>query len=420
MKKEKGIISIGVLLYAAFLCIAVLTFQKTNETVEKGYLASEGNAAQNFAVLTAASIHLSNDEVTMLKGLSSADLQASAQNQALKELISNPQFTSKVDYAYVMVQLPKEEVKYEVTKDNQKWFDAEIGTPLDILWLLDVTVADAQADVKEDVLRYSYYIEEDKKIFRDAPLYILHSSEWGDHICGYAPLYSNEGDYIGVVGVELETKDYDTYRKSAMGALAMLLVIATLTLTLIFAFLYTKYRKLQYDKIYIDALTGSYNRSYYNNRLVKHLNQTRKEGYCVALLIADIDWFKKINDTFGHDVGDQALIEISNILAETFGKENVVRFGGEEFVVGIWIKKEAELKLRLSALYKRISSTKFGHQQIELSISIGGSYLYCHEVSGWVISSMLKAADYKLYEAKERGRRQFLLTEFDAQKQYKK
>ncbi|MDD3402160.1 MAG: GGDEF domain-containing protein [Hespellia sp.] len=425
MKKEKGLISLGILLFVGFIVIAVLTFHQSNQKIEDGYLASEGNAAQNFAVLIAANIHLTNDEVNTLKNMSYTELQGSAQNYHLKKMTESLGATSKVDYAYVMMHLPEEDVKYEVTEENKSFFDAEIGTPLDILWLLDVTVNEEEnADrelSKDDMLRrYSYYIPDDQVIFGEAPVYIFNKSEWGDHICGYAPIHSVEGDYIGVVGVELQTKDFDAYRTKAMSALAMLLGIATATLTSLFVLLYSKYRKLQYDKIYTDALTGIYNRSYYNNRLVRRLNQTRQEGYCLALMIADIDWFKKINDTFGHDVGDQALIEMGNILVETFGKENVIRFGGEEFVIGIWIKKEAELKLRLSELYKRIDSTKFCHQQIDVSISLGGSFLYCYEVSGWVLSGMLKAADYKLYECKEQGRRQFQLTEFDPEKDYEK
>lgn len=428
MKRDKGLIGIGLVLFCGFILIALMTFRQSNEVIEKGYLTSEGNAAQNFAVLTAANIHLSNEEVATLKGMSYVDLQASAQNQALQTMMSNPSFTNKVDYAYVMVHLPEEEVKYTVTEENRALFHAKVGTPLDILWLLDVTVnAEEQAEneagevaADDDVQRYSYFIDEDKKILGEEPTYIFHASEWGDHICGYAPLYSNEGDYIGAVGVELQTKDYVKYQRKAFGALALLLGIATATLMLLFLFLYSKYRRLQYDKIYTDALTGVYNRSYYNNCMVKHLNQTRKDGYCLAILIADIDWFKKINDTFGHEVGDQALIEISNILVETFGKENVVRFGGEEFVVGLWIKKEAELKMNLSKLYKRIADTKFCYQQIDISISVGGSFLYCHEASGWAVSGMLKAADYKLYEAKEHGRRQFLLTEYDSTQSYEK
>lgn len=428
MKKEKGIVFIGSLLLVAFVVIAVLTFRQSNRMIEDGYLASEGNAAQNFAVLTASNIHLSNEQVQNLKGLSYTDLQGSAENQALENMMSNSSFTRKVDYAYVMMHLPEEEVKYQVTEENKALFDAELGTPLDIMWLLDVTVSEEeQAEMEsgevaanEDVQRYSYYIEEDQIIFGEAPTYIYNSSEWGDHICGYAPLFSNEGDYIGVVGVELQTKDYDSYRKKAMGALAMLLFISTITLTLLFVFIYSKYRKLQYEKIYTDSLTRIYNRSYYNNRFVRHLNQTKKHGHCVALMIADIDWFKKVNDTFGHEVGDQVLIETSQILLETFGKENVVRFGGEEFVAAFWVKNEYYLREKFDQLFARIASTKFCTQQIDMSISLGCSYLYCNDVTGWVLSGMLKAADYNLYEAKENGRKQYRIVQFDSEKSYEK
>lgn len=131
-------------------------------------------------------------------------------------MMDNDNFANKVDYAYVMIHLPKEEVTYYVDAGNQDRYDAPAGTPLDIMWLLDVTVNEDAADSYTDELtRYSYYIEEDASILGSEPTYLFQSSEWGDHICGYAPLYSTSGAYIGAVGVELQMNDFDTYRTHA-------------------------------------------------------------------------------------------------------------------------------------------------------------------------------------------------------------
>lgn len=421
MKGQKRIFYVGGLLLLIFIGVSILTFRYSNNLIQDGYLASEGNAAKDFAILTASNIHLTNAQVEQLKEYSYEDLQKSEENKSLYQMLNTDNFTSKVDYAYVMIHLDKEEVKYQVSEENQSLFDAPVGTDLDIMWLLDVTLTEEGADASvtdsvasdDDIQRYSYYIDEDALIFGEAPTYIFNSSEWGDHICGYAPLHSEEGTYIGVVGVELQTTNFIQYCNRAIGALALLAIVSTLTLTLVFVYLYVKYRKMQYEKIYTDSLTGIYNRSYYNNQFIKRLSSLHKGESHFALLIADIDWFKKVNDTFGHETGDQVLIEISQLLQEAFGRTHVVRFGGEEFVAGIWIHQIDDLHQQLDDLYNKIQNRKFSDQQITLSMSLGCCYCAKQELTGWLLSGMLKAADQKLYECKENGRKQYRMIPYE-------
>lgn len=428
IKNQKHILYVGILLFLGFIGISIFTFYKSNQSIEKGYLRSEGTAAKDFAVLTAANIHLDDAQVAKLKTYNYAELQSSEENIMLRDMMDNDDFSSPVDYAYVMIHLPENQIRYRVDEENQQMFDAPLGTPLDIMWLLDVNVSENAEDhaqttmetVSDELQRYSYYIEEDALIFGEAPTYILNSSEWGDHICGYAPLYSTSGKYIGVVGVELQTANYDSYRKSAIISMGILLTISTITLILLFLILYFKYNKLQYDKIYTDSLTRICNRSYYNDQFIKKMNAARVPGERFALMIADIDWFKKVNDTFGHEIGDEVLMEMSTLLLESFGKNHVIRFGGEEFVVGIWVKDEEELRGQLQQLFTRIRQMKFSKQQIGLSISLGCSHYAAEDLNGWLMSGMLKAADCLLYEAKENGRRAYRITEYNIHTTYKK
>ncbi|MDD3411002.1 MAG: diguanylate cyclase [Eubacteriales bacterium] len=422
ISKQKSLFLVGTLLLVLFICVSIFTFKQSNRLIEEGYLASEGNAAQNFAVLTAANIHLTDEQVRALKACSYAELQTAEENRALKTMMANDSFANKVDYAYVMVHLTDEEIKYSVTERNQAIFDAPPGTKLDIMWLLDVNVNEGAVslNVGSDEQRYSYYIEEDTKIFNEAPTYLYHSSEWGDHICGYAPLRSTEGSYIGVVGVELRTGDYEEYRSQAMYALGLLITVSTLMLTLLFFFLYRKYSRIQFDKIYTDSLTQISNRSYYNDRFIRRMNSLGGKGRKFALMIADVDWFKKVNDTFGHEAGDEVLIELSEILLRYFGKEHVVRFGGEEFVIGLWVESETELRWKIDAIYESVAQRKFGRREITISISLGCCYCEPKELDGWLMSNMLRAADCMLYECKENGRAQYRLAKFEENREYQK
>lgn len=74
MKKQKNILKIGLFLLLVFICISVFTFYKSNRLITQGYLSAEGNAAKNFAVLTASNIHLTDAQVKKLKNCSFEEL----------------------------------------------------------------------------------------------------------------------------------------------------------------------------------------------------------------------------------------------------------------------------------------------------------------------------------------------------------
>lgn len=413
MKKRKNVIYIGALLLCVFIVASILTFRKSRTLIEEGFLASEGNAAENFAVLTAENIHLTDAQVERLKQLSYAELLASPENQALWDMMDNGDFPTKVDYAYVMIHLRPDEVQYTVTAETADRFGGDPGTPLDIMWLLDVNVAAGAVDAGDELNRFACYIPEDDLIFDEKPSFVYQKSSWGNHICGYAPLYSTEGNYIGAVGVELHTGDYDGYRDNAIFALGLVVTVSLLLLAVLFLYIYRQYRNVQYERIYNDSLTGIYNRSYYNNRFTRYMN-THRTGKNFALMIADVDWFKKVNDTFGHEIGDEVLIEVAALLVETFGRNHVARFGGEEFVVGLWYDDETKLRATLDELYREADKKRFSTREIPLGISLGCCcYVDAQELNGWAMSRMLRAADEKLYECKENGRKQYRLVQFD-------
>ena len=231
MKRQKNILAVGAVLLLIFTAISALTFHRSSELIRKGYLASEGSAAEDFAVLAASNIKLSDEQVARLRASSYADMRASEENEMLRAMMNNDNFENRVDYAYVMIHLKSDEVAY---------------------------------------------------------------------------------------------------------------------------------------------------------------------------------------DTFGHEIGDQVLLEIGEILREAFGKSHVVRFGGEEFVAGVWLRGEQELEPLLERLFCTVRAHKFTAQQISITLSLGCCYASVKELNGWQLSAMLKTADEKLYAAKEQGRDRYLI-QADAQ-----
>ena len=153
-----------------------------------------------------------------------------------------------------------------------------------------------------------------------------------------------------------------------------------------------------------DPLTGLYNRKYLEESVKTIVSQAKRSKVSYGILMADIDFFKMINDTYGHDVGDEAIKIISQTLVEnTRESDVVVRFGGEEFVALLYncdenyVFEVAE-KIRLAFSKKEIPA---GNMTFSKTISIGASVFPTHTDNFW---QCLKFADLALYHAKDTGR----------------
>lgn len=160
-----------------------------------------------------------------------------------------------------------------------------------------------------------------------------------------------------------------------------------------------------------DPLTGLFNRKYLEESIDKIVSQSKRSKRPYGILMVDIDYFKMINDTYGHDVGDEAIKVIAQTLIEnTRESDIVVRFGGEEFVVLLYncdathVKEVAE-KIRIAFSLKKI---KAGNGHFSKTVSIGCSIFPEHGDTFW---KCIKYADLALYHAKESGRNQVVVFE---------
>ncbi len=146
------------------------------------------------------------------------------------------------------------------------------------------------------------------------------------------------------------------------------------------------------DKLYRDALTGVYNRRFYEER-IRHM--TRHAG--VAMI--DLDDFKLYNDTYGHNAGDMVLDTIVGVIQNTIHKTDIlIRFGGDEFLLVLPEISEDAFELKLKRIRQHVHETKIvGFTQMKLSVSIGGVMSH-----GEPIEETLERADRMMYQAKIR------------------
>jgi two-component system, cell cycle response regulator len=155
-----------------------------------------------------------------------------------------------------------------------------------------------------------------------------------------------------------------------------------------------------------DALTGLNNRRYMETHLATLVEQAHTRGKPLTVLVLDIDFFKSVNDTHGHDAGDDVLREFAVRLKKSIrGIDLACRLGGEEFVVVMPDTDMAVAAMVAERLRRRIAADPFpisrGERKVEVTISIGLAALAGAEDSA---ANVLKRADQALYRAKRDGR----------------
>jgi two-component system cell cycle response regulator len=155
-----------------------------------------------------------------------------------------------------------------------------------------------------------------------------------------------------------------------------------------------------------DALTGLYNRRYMETHLATLIEQAAARGKALTVLVMDIDFFKSVNDTHGHDAGDDVLREFSTRIRKSIrGIDLACRYGGEEFVIVMPETDMAVASMVAERLRRRIATEPFPINQatrtIDVTISIGIAAL---GGDGDTAGALLKRADQALYRAKRDGR----------------
>ncbi len=153
-----------------------------------------------------------------------------------------------------------------------------------------------------------------------------------------------------------------------------------------------------------DPLTGLYNRRFVEQILDNLTAGILRRDTVLGVLMCDVDYFKKVNDKYGHDVGDEILAGVAKVLKDNVRKADIVaRFGGEEFLILLVDIRKGEAEKVAEKLRKKVEETNFETKAgvIKKTISIGVSEFPVDTKAIW---QAIKFADVALYKAKELGR----------------
>ena len=156
-----------------------------------------------------------------------------------------------------------------------------------------------------------------------------------------------------------------------------------------------------------DGMTGLYNRRFLEEFIDQVMNQTLREDGKYSIMMLDIDYFKMVNDTYGHDAGDTIIKGLSDVITDTIRKADLaIRYGGEEFVVLLHNATREGAREVADKIHDKFNEKKFrvgASETIQKTISIGLAHFPEDADSIWKV---IKFADTALYEAKHTGRNQ--------------
>lgn len=155
-----------------------------------------------------------------------------------------------------------------------------------------------------------------------------------------------------------------------------------------------------------DSLTGLANRKCFDARLSEGMSSSAETGEALSLMLLDIDYFKKFNDTYGHQIGDQVLKLVAQNLSKTFkGQDTAARYGGEEFAVilpntalDIAIKLAENIRVNLAK--QVLKNLRTGDSFGKLTVSVGVAKYHAGEPA----EDLIRRSDKALYRAKQDGR----------------
>lgn len=161
----------------------------------------------------------------------------------------------------------------------------------------------------------------------------------------------------------------------------------------------------------LDSLTKIANRRYIETQLHSRINEFRRFGWRFGLLFIDIDHFKQINDTYGHDVGDKLLKMLGSLLAKNSRSFDLVgRWGGEEFIMIIPNVSDTQL-YTIAHKFKNLialSNLRVNSDFINVTVSIGATLVRENDT----LKSIIKRADKLMYQSKQNGRNR-VTTDFE-------
>lgn len=261
--------------------------------------ADLGNKAMVLAVDISHWLQLDRGTAEVLLAQDFNSLLENPVNREFEQRARNIMAHSEIKYIYLRAELPPEQVKYQVEAAEADVYKLPAGTPLSHVYVLDAVVdeatrlADTEGQGYTDKDRYTAAEPTFTKILKERKAaYALDTAEWGTYLSGYAPFYTTDGEFLGMIGVDLYPENYYTYvRKSLMlfAAFATALILGGLLVSRLWtrAWRAEERIRLEDELATRDTLTGLMNRRSFMELLAHEYAACRREGMSLTLMLCE-------------------------------------------------------------------------------------------------------------------------------------
>ena len=168
----------------------------------------------------------------------------------------------------------------------------------------------------------------------------------------------------------------------------------------------TQNRQLR-EQAFCDPLTSLYNRRYFDESMQRETDRSCRHGTPLGVLFVDVDRFKQLNDTYGHQFGDTVLAGLGSIIAKNVRTSDIAaRYGGEEFVILALGASEVGLSILAERIRQSVEAATFEYEEksIQVTVSVGATFASLCRGEQNMSSQILESADAAMYESKKRGR----------------
>ena len=228
---------------------------------------------------------------------------------------------------------------------------------------------------------------------------LTHYDQWSYLLGAYVPIVDGDGNLLGLVGVNI----CGTHLNFQLNRKHMVLLVVYLSIVGLGVLILTRYSGTILDPLLKDKLTGAYNKRYAEKLIQDEIAIAIREHSDLALMVLDLDHFKNINDTYGHNFGDKVLTSVSQTVQSALRhRDYFIRYGGEEFIA-LFPKANAKSALEIAERIRHAveGSKVFNEEQdifVKVTISIGVTTL---AFSSPTALEFIHHADKALYVAKK-------------------
>lgn len=328
------------------MVVIIIAFSVISYTVLLRDLKTDlGNKAMVLAIDITQWLQVTSGESQRLLALDFNQLLKDPANRSFESKGRQVMAQSEIKYIYLLSDLPEGQAKYIVGPDETAEYGVPAGTPMTGVYLLDAVVSDEQrledtdGQGYTDHSRYTVLHPEVKAIFQARqPAYLLNTDEWGTYLTGYAPYYTEQGEFLGMLGVDLFPDKYFAYVSKSLTIFTVFLLIMLLTGLSISRLLKRVWRveeriRLEDELSTTDSLTGLMNRRSFMGLLTHEYAICRREGMPLILMLGSLQNHAQYSAAHGPEQGDQALIETAAYLKGHIkrGSDALCRYGSSDF-----------------------------------------------------------------------------------------